>query len=92
MRIAVNHSARQFVQANLTALVAQVLEEFDLPADALELEITESLMMHPSEDNMAILNQLSGMGRRYRHHAHIAADELRRLAAGHRQSYCRANR
>lgn len=62
MRIAVNLSARQFVQANLSALVAQVLEEFGLPADALELEITESMMMQPSEDNMAILSQLSGMG------------------------------
>lgn len=62
MRIAVNISARQFVRTKLTALVAEVLEEFGLPADALELEITESMMMQPSEDNMTILNQLSGMG------------------------------
>lgn len=62
MRIAVNLSARQFVQANLTAHVAQVLEECGLPADALELEITESMMMQPSEDNMTILNQLNDIG------------------------------
>ncbi len=62
MRIAVNLSARQFFQANLTALVAHVLAESGIPADALELEITESMMMRPSEDNMTILNQLSGMG------------------------------
>jgi EAL domain-containing protein (putative c-di-GMP-specific phosphodiesterase class I) len=37
MRIAVNLSARQFVPDNLTSLVAQVLGETGLPADALEL-------------------------------------------------------
>ena len=62
MRIAVNLSARQFAQANLTDFVAQVLDETGVPADALELEITESVAMQPSEDNMAVLHQLSNMG------------------------------
>jgi diguanylate cyclase (GGDEF)-like protein len=62
MRIAVNLSARQFSQANLTAFVAQVLEETGIPADALELEITESVTMQPSDDNIAVLHQLSNMG------------------------------
>jgi diguanylate cyclase (GGDEF)-like protein len=62
MRIAVNLSARQFAQANLTDLVAQVLKETGVPADALELELTESLTMQPCDDNIAVMNQLSGMG------------------------------
>jgi diguanylate cyclase (GGDEF)-like protein len=62
MRIAVNLSARQFAQANLTAFVAQVLEDTGIPADALELEITESVTMQPSDDNIAVLHQLSNMG------------------------------
>jgi diguanylate cyclase (GGDEF)-like protein len=62
MRIAVNLSARQFAQANLTDFVAQVLEETGIPADALELEITESVTMQPSDDNLAVLHQLSNLG------------------------------
>ena len=62
MRIAVNLSARQFAQANLTDFVAQVLEETGIPADALELEITESVTMQPSDDNIAVLHRLSNMG------------------------------
>jgi len=62
MRIAVNLSAIQFAQGNLTHCVAQVLDETGLPPDALELEITESITMQPSEENIAVLRQLSGMG------------------------------
>ena len=62
LHIAVNLSARQFFQPDLTAIVAQVLDEFALPPSALELEITESMLMQPSQDNMAVLEALSGMG------------------------------
>jgi diguanylate cyclase (GGDEF)-like protein len=62
MRIAVNLSARQFTQANLTEFVAQVLRDTGVPADALELELTESLTMQPSDDNLAVMRRLSAMG------------------------------
>ena len=62
MRIAVNLSARQFTQANLTEFVAQVLRDTGVPADALELELTESLTMQPSDDNLAVMRRLSDMG------------------------------
>jgi len=62
MRIAVNLSARQFTQANLTDFVAQVLRDTGVPADALELELTESLTMQPSDDNLAVMRRLSDMG------------------------------
>ena len=62
MRIAVNLSARQFTQANLTEFVAQVLRDTGVPADALELELTESLTMQPSDDNLDVMRRLSDMG------------------------------
>jgi diguanylate cyclase (GGDEF)-like protein len=62
MRIAVNLSARQFTQANLTDFVAQVLRDTGVPADALELELTESLTMQPSDDNLDVMRRLSDMG------------------------------
>jgi diguanylate cyclase (GGDEF)-like protein len=62
MHVAVNLSARQFFQPNLTEVVDQVIKEFALPVNALELEITESMLMQPSEDNMTILTRLKGMG------------------------------
>ena len=62
LHMAVNLSARQFFQPDLTAIVAQVLKELALPASALELEITESMLMQPSQDNMSVLAQLSAMG------------------------------
>lgn len=43
--IAINVSAAQFRQANLTERVSQILEEEDLPAHFLELELTESTAM-----------------------------------------------
>jgi diguanylate cyclase (GGDEF)-like protein len=62
MRVAVNLSARQFFQPNLTEVVAEVIKEFTLPVNALELEITESMLMQPTQDNMTILSQLNSMG------------------------------
>jgi diguanylate cyclase (GGDEF)-like protein/PAS domain S-box-containing protein len=44
-RIAVNVSARQFSDRGLVDMVARVLEEENMRADALEIEITESTVM-----------------------------------------------
>ncbi|HZX25555.1 MAG TPA: EAL domain-containing protein [Telluria sp.] len=46
MHVAVNVSARQFARADFARGVLAVLEETGLPPHLLELEITESLMMH----------------------------------------------
>jgi diguanylate cyclase (GGDEF)-like protein len=62
LRIAVNLSPRQFFQSNLADTVAAALRKYGLPAEALDLEITESMLMQPSQDNMAVLKQLSSMG------------------------------
>ena len=62
LHMAVNLSARQFCQPDLTQIVEQVLAEFSLPPSSLELEITESMLMQPSQDNMAILAELCRIG------------------------------
>lgn len=60
--VAVNLSARQFFQPGFQDVVADILEEMRLPASALELEITESMLMQPSEDNLHTLAKLHAMG------------------------------
>nr|WP_315249615.1 EAL domain-containing protein [uncultured Duganella sp.] len=62
LRMAVNLSARQFRQAGLDAMVARVLEETDCRADALELEITESVLMDRADAAAVTLQRLSDMG------------------------------
>src|SRR5438132_6967070 len=44
-RLAVNISVLQFVQTDFTDLVAEILNETGLSPHALELEITESLLL-----------------------------------------------
>lgn len=46
LRIAVNVSARQFAQDNFVAEVASALERSGMPPELLELEVTESAVMH----------------------------------------------
>ena len=60
--IAVNLSARQFAYENLVQDVARVLNETGLDAAFLELEITESMVMHDPEHAIELLNKLKGMG------------------------------
>ena len=62
LRVAVNLSPRQFYQPNLPAIVAQVLDESGLTPDALDLEITEGILLQRNTDNVATLSQLSAMG------------------------------
>jgi len=60
--MAVNMSAGQFHQQNLPAIVAGVLAETKLPAQYLELEITESVAMHDAARSAAMLHELKDMG------------------------------
>jgi diguanylate cyclase (GGDEF)-like protein len=61
-RIAVNLSARQFAQKHLLSDVARIMDETGIPADSLEFEITESLVMQNPEHATQMLNKLRGMG------------------------------
>lgn len=62
VRVAVNISAQQLRHENLPLAVYGALACYDLTADDLELEITESTAMQNPEITTAILRQLSSMG------------------------------
>jgi diguanylate cyclase (GGDEF)-like protein/PAS domain S-box-containing protein len=62
LRMAVNLSARQFLQASLVKMVAQILAETGLEPHLLELEITESLAMQDMDSTKIILRELYNMG------------------------------
>jgi diguanylate cyclase (GGDEF)-like protein/PAS domain S-box-containing protein len=60
--ISVNVSALQFHRGCLVDSVKNSLEEFQLPASYLCLEVTESLIMGDVEQTIAIMKQLVAMG------------------------------
>jgi len=62
MRVAVNLSARQFGQKTLLADVAKIIADSGLTPECLELEITESLVMHNPEHAADTLQKLRAMG------------------------------
>ncbi|HRY17559.1 MAG TPA: EAL domain-containing protein [Candidatus Competibacteraceae bacterium] len=61
-RMGVNISVLQFMQPGFPELVAQILEETGLDADALELEITESLLMKDPDGATRTLQSLKTLG------------------------------
>ncbi|MEN6331847.1 MAG: EAL domain-containing protein [Smithella sp.] len=60
-RIAVNVSVRQFAQNQFPALVKSILQETGLEPEALELEITESVLMKEGENALEMLSQLKNI-------------------------------
>jgi len=70
LRVAVNLSPLQFKSRNLVRTVLIALASSGLPACRLELEITESVLLHENESNLAILHKLRGLGVR------IAVDDF----------------
>ena len=62
LRAAVNLSVRQLQQVDLVARVEQVLDETRLPAERLELEITESIAMRSSGRAIDNLRALKARG------------------------------
>ena len=60
--MAVNLSARQFRQNNLVEMIKRTLADTGLAPRHLELEITESMIMHRPEQTIATLQQLDDIG------------------------------
>ena len=60
--IAVNLSARQFVLQDVVAMVGAALQRSGLPAEALELEITESVLLEHGEAAIDTLERLRALG------------------------------
>lgn len=70
LRVAVNLSARQFGSGNLLNEIDAALAETNLPVDALELEITESMVMDDPESVIRLLGAIHDRG------IHIALDDF----------------
>ncbi len=62
MRVSVNLSAAQFRHDGLAERIAAILHEYGLPGDALELEITESVVMEDVDRGQAVLRRLKSLG------------------------------
>jgi diguanylate cyclase (GGDEF)-like protein/PAS domain S-box-containing protein len=62
VRVAVNLSARQFQQADLVEMVRSALQDVDLSASSLELEITETTAMQNAEVTVETLRALRDLG------------------------------
>ncbi|WPB58025.1 putative bifunctional diguanylate cyclase/phosphodiesterase [Xylophilus sp. GOD-11R] len=60
--VAVNLSARQFQRGVVLAQVENALVLSGIPADKLELELTESVLLHDGEAVMSTLRQLKALG------------------------------
>ena len=70
IRLAVNVSALQFQRVPIDQQVGQLLEDFEFPADQLELEITESALMADPSRARRILQRLRERG------VHFAIDDF----------------
>jgi diguanylate cyclase (GGDEF)-like protein len=70
LSIAVNMTARQFLDEQLLTDVASLLTETGLDPHLLEIELNESLLIHNVEKTMQILTGLKGLGVR------IAVDDF----------------
>ncbi len=60
--VAVNVSAVQFRQESFPALIRRVLHETGLPAQYLELELTEGLLLSSADVTLSVLQELNEMG------------------------------
>ena len=60
--VSVNLSARQFRQEGLVRVVSRILAESGLDPSALEMELTESMVMHNAEAAIATLQGLKSLG------------------------------
>jgi EAL domain-containing protein (putative c-di-GMP-specific phosphodiesterase class I) len=70
VRVAVNVSPVQFKSRTLALKVASALARSGLPAQRLELEITEAVLIRDDEEALATLHQLRQLG------VHISLDDF----------------
>jgi diguanylate cyclase (GGDEF)-like protein/PAS domain S-box-containing protein len=62
LKMAVNVSVRQFENGDLSAMVAEVLAETGMPVDQLCLEMTESVLLTDTDENLTQLQRLKALG------------------------------
>lgn len=62
LRVAVNLSARQFRDPQLITMISQILQDTGVDPRQLEIEITETLLMHDVEQAISTLKDLQTLG------------------------------
>jgi diguanylate cyclase (GGDEF)-like protein/PAS domain S-box-containing protein len=62
LSMAVNVSVMQLLRGNLPQTLKRILEETEIPANRLELELTESMVMENAEQATVVLNELRALG------------------------------
>jgi EAL domain-containing protein (putative c-di-GMP-specific phosphodiesterase class I) len=62
VRVAVNLSARQFLHGDVVGAVREALDANGLPAESLEIEITESIAMQGAAQVLATFQRLCDLG------------------------------
>lgn len=62
LRMSVNVSAQQFRQASFVGLLKSVLTETGVDPTSIELELTESMLMHNVEDVLIVLRDIRALG------------------------------
>jgi diguanylate cyclase (GGDEF)-like protein/PAS domain S-box-containing protein len=62
LSMAVNVSVMQLLRGNLAQTLKRILEETEIPANRLELELTESMVMENAEQATTVLNELRALG------------------------------
>jgi len=70
VRVAVNLSPVQFNNHDLVRFVTEALDDSGLPAQRLDLEITESVLLLRNAENIGILHKLRDLG------VHISMDDF----------------
>ncbi|GJL57693.1 MAG: hypothetical protein NPIRA03_05500 [Nitrospirales bacterium] len=60
--IAVNLSARQIHQGNLPALIQDILKHSHLDPENLKLELTETFLIHETEETIQTLREIKALG------------------------------
>jgi diguanylate cyclase (GGDEF)-like protein len=62
LKVAINLSPVQFKCRGLVAMIEAALRDAGLPAERLELEITESVLLEDTDSTLDTLHELRGMG------------------------------
>ena len=62
LTVAINLSSRQFADPHLPALIVDALGHAGLPAEALRLELTETVVMRDVETALAVIGRLRDLG------------------------------
>jgi diguanylate cyclase (GGDEF)-like protein len=62
LKVAINLSPAHLARSNIIALITGALAAARLPANRVELEVTEAVLLHATENTLATLHQLRAMG------------------------------